>query len=299
MLQKAYYLRKIADMEASRKSLEDALAGYRFDKRLERLTALSLQLLKHHLAGRYNNRERKKFTIDDLRRHPEEFLNEYPIILSTTFSVITSLKSGYVFDCVIVDESSQVDLLSGALAMACAKKLVVVRDPMQLPNVLTDEDQKRSSAIALQYDLPDHVRFDRHSLLSAVRSAFSEIPETLLREHYRCHPKIIQFCNQKFYGGDLLIMTHDQGEADVLRAYTTVEGRHARGQFNQRQIDEITQTVLPELSEIDPANIGIISPYREQVTRMQSTVGSEKIEIDTVHKYQGREKRVIIGVIFG
>jgi len=211
MLQKAYYLRKIADMEASRKSLEDALAGYRFDKRLERLTALSLQLLKHHLAGRYNNRERKKFTIDDLRRHPEEFLNEYPIILSTTFSVITSLKSGYVFDCVIVDESSQVDLLSGALAMACAKKLVVVGDPMQLPNVLTDEDQKRSSAIALQYDLPDHVRFDRHSLLSAVRSAFSEIPETLLREHYRCHPKIIQFCNQKFYGGDLLIMTHDQG----------------------------------------------------------------------------------------
>ncbi len=199
----------------------------------------------------------------------------------------------------IVDESSQVDLLSGALAMACAKKLVVVGDPMQLPNVLTDEDQKRSSAIALQYDLPDHVRFDRHSLLSAVRSAFSEIPETLLREHYRCHPKIIQFCNQKFYGGDLLIMTHDQGEADVLRAYTTVEGRHARGQFNQRQIDEITQTVLPELSEIDPANIGIISPYREQVTRMQSTVGSEKIEIDTVHKYQGREKRVIIGVIFG
>jgi alpha-galactosidase len=89
-------------------------------------------------------------------------------------------------------------------------------------------------------------------------------------------------------------MTPDHGEPDVLRAYTTVAGRHARGTFNQRQIDEITQTVLPELGEINPADIGIVSPYRVQATRLRSSVGSEEIEVDTVHKYQGREKRVII-----
>ena len=294
MLQKAYYLRKIADLEARRKELEDTLAGFRFDQRLDRLGALSLQLLRHRLAVNYNNRDRKKFTLDDLWQRPEEFLIEYPVILSTTFSVITSLKSGYVFDCVIVDEASQVDLLSGVLAMACAKKLVIVGDPMQLPNVLTGQDQKRTQEIALQYDLPDHVRFDRNNLLSAVRTAFPDMPETLLREHYRCHPKIIQFCNQKFYGGELLVMTHDKGEPDVLRAYTTVAGRHARGTFNQRQVDEITQTVLPELGVINPADIGIVSPYRGQATRIRSSVGSEEIDVDTVHKYQGREKRIII-----
>lgn len=293
-LQKAYYLRKIADMEARRKALEDTLAGFRFDQRLERLTSLSLELLRHRLAGYYNNRERKQFTLNDLWQRPEEFLDEYPVILSTTFSVITSLKNGYVFDCVIVDEASQVDLLSGVLAMACAKKLVIVGDPMQLPNVLTDQDKKRAQGIAEQYDLPNHVRYDRYNLLSAVRLAFPDLPETLLREHYRCHPKIIQFCNQKFYGGELLVMTQDHGESDVLRAYTTVEGRHARGMFNQRQIDEITQTVLPELGEINPADIGIVSPYRVQATRIRSSVGFEEIEVDTVHKYQGREKRVII-----
>jgi hypothetical protein len=294
MLQKAYYLRKIADLESRRNVLEDTLASFRFDQRLERLSTLSLQLLRHRLAGHYNNRERNRFTLDDLWRRPEEFLNEYPVILSTTFSVITSLKSGYVFDCVIVDEASQVDLLSGLLAMACAKKLVIVRDPMQLPNVLSDQDQKRAQEIALQYDLPDHVRYDRHSMLSSVCTAFPEMPETLLREHYRCHPKIIQFCNQKFYNGDLLVMTQDHGEPDVLRAYTTVEGRHARGTYNQRQIDEITQTVLPELGAIKPADIGIVSPYRVQATRIRSSVGLVETEVDTVHKYQGREKRVII-----
>ncbi|NTV26539.1 MAG: AAA family ATPase [Chlorobiaceae bacterium] len=293
-LQKAYYQRKIADLEGQRKALEDTLAGFHFDKRLEQLSSLSLQLLKHRLAGRYNNRKRERFTLDDLWRRPEEFLKEYPVILSTTFSVITSLKPGYVFDCVIVDEASQVDLLSGVLAMACATKLVIVGDPMQLPNVLTDQDQKRTREISQQYDLPSHVLFHQHNMLSAVRKAFPDMPETLLKEHYRCHPKIIQFCNQKFYGGKLLVMTCDHGEPDVLRAYTTVEGRHARGTFNQRQIDEITQTVLPELGAIDPADIGIVSPYREQATRIQSSVGSEEIAVDTVHKYQGREKRVII-----
>ena len=127
-----------------------------------------------------------------------------------------------------------------------------------------------------------------------MRAAFPEIPETLLREHYRCHPKIIQFCNQKFYGDELLLMTRDQGESDVIKAYVTVEGRHARGTINQRQIDEVIQNVLPELGSIKPADIGIVSPYRAQAIRMKASVGSKEIEIDTVHKYQGREKRVMI-----
>jgi hypothetical protein len=89
-------------------------------------------------------------------------------------------------------------------------------------------------------------------------------------------------------------MTRDQGESDVLKAYITVEGRHARGTLNQRQIDEVIQNVLPELGSIRPSDIGIVSPYRMQTTRMQASVGSREIEIDTVHKYQGREKRVMI-----
>ncbi|MBF0586048.1 AAA family ATPase [Prosthecochloris sp. N3] len=294
LLQKAYYVRKLAEMEKRRKTLEASLEGFHFEERLKQLTDLSMLLLKHHLGKQYNARKRKKFKFHDLSNRPEAFLKDYPVVLSTTFSIITSLRPGYVFDCVIVDEASQVDLLSGILAMGCAKKLVIVGDPMQLPNVITEKDEQRAQHIALQYELPDYARFERHSLLSAVRAAFPGIPETLLREHYRCHPKIIQFCNQKFYGGELLVMTRDHGEEDVLKAFLTVEGRHARGTFNQRQIDEITQHVLPELTSTEPADIGIVSPFREQKTRMQGAVGAKEIEVDTIHQYQGREKRAII-----
>ena len=89
-------------------------------------------------------------------------------------------------------------------------------------------------------------------------------------------------------------MTSDQGESDVLKAYITVAGRHARGTFNQRQIDEVIQNILPELGSIKPSDIGIVSPYRAQTTKMRASVGSKEIEIDTVHKYQGKEKRVMI-----
>jgi hypothetical protein len=294
IFQKAYYQRKIEELERTRQYLETSLEGFHFEKRLKQLTTLSMQLFKHHLAGRYNNRERKFFNLDSISRKPDEFLGEYPVVLSTTFSVITSVTSSYLYDCVIVDEASQVDLLNGVLAMGCAKKIVIVGDPMQLPNVLTEEDRKRAERVVLGYDVPEYARFERHNLLSAVHAAFPGIPNTLLREHYRCHPKIIDFCNQKFYDGELLVMTSDRGEPDVLKAYVTVEGRHARGTFNQRQIDEIIHTVLPDLEPMSSADIGIVAPYRMQASRMKASIGPGEIEVDTVHKYQGREKRVMV-----
>ncbi|WP_404830156.1 AAA domain-containing protein [Segatella bryantii] len=49
----------------------------------------------------------------------------------------------------------------------------------------------------------------------------------MLREHYRCHPKIINFCNQEFYDGKLIIMTKDRGEKDVLMAIMSLPSLYA------------------------------------------------------------------------
>ena len=115
----------------------------------------------------------------------------------------------------------------------------------------------------------------------------------LLREHYRCHPKIINFCNQKFYGGKLIVMTEDHEEPDVLTIYKTTPGNHARGHINQRQIDVIRQEVLPRLVREGYKSIGIISPYADQVAAIQAQLGKD-MEVATVHKFQGREKDAII-----
>ncbi len=55
------------------------------------------------------------------------------------------------FDYLIMDEASQVSIETGALALTCAKNVVIVGDTLQLPNIVTGEDKKKLDAIVAQY----------------------------------------------------------------------------------------------------------------------------------------------------
>ena len=117
----------------------------------------------------------------------------------------------------------------------------------------------------------------------------------LLREHYRCHPKIIEFCNQKFYNGKLIILTDPKSDRQPLIIYKTPPGNHARGHLNQRQIDIIKNEIIPQQSLESTANsVGIVTPYRDQTNALQNSFKGTGIQADTVDKFQGREKNVII-----
>ena len=52
------------------------------------------------------------------------------MVLSTAFSSISAIGNGagFLYDYVIMDEASQVDVVTGALALACAKNAVIVGD---------------------------------------------------------------------------------------------------------------------------------------------------------------------------
>lgn len=106
-----------------------------------------------------------------------------------------------------MDEASQVSVDTGLLALTCAKNAVIVGDIMQLPNVVKDENKIKLGEIRKYISVPDSYDAAAHSFLSSIIAAITNVPQTLLREHYRCHPDIINFCNQKFYGDNLLIMT--------------------------------------------------------------------------------------------
>ena len=52
--------------------------------------------------------------------------------------------------------------------------------------------------------LPEGYNYADNSFLKSICTVIPDVPQTLLREHYRCHPKIIGFCNQKFYQNQLM-----------------------------------------------------------------------------------------------
>ena len=200
-----------------------------------------------------------------------------------------------LYDYVIVDEASQVDLATGVLALSCAKKAVIVGDLKQLPNVVNGIQKKITDEIFDQYDLDDAYRYSEHSLLSSITTLFPDVAHVLLREHYRCHPEIIGFCNQRFYNNELIILTNPKSDRQPMMVYRTVPGNHARGHLNQRQIDVITDEVFPKqnLTPSD-ASVGIVTPYRRQAEALQKMFDGTTVKADTADKFQGQERSVMI-----
>lgn len=289
-LENAYYIVRKAEIEKELQSVESTLQSVDIKENLRLLGAYSLQILKNEIAEHYRADTRTAFTIKNIKAKTEDLLREYPVVLSTTYSAKSCISKDMVFDYVIMDEASQVDIKTGALALSCAMNAVIVGDDKQLPNVVSHEEALALQAIQLTYKVDDRYNEVTHSFLQSCVEVFKDIPVTLLREHYRCHPKIIEFCNQHFYNGELVAMTVDNAEDNVLQVVQTVEGNHARGHFNQREIDVIVQEVLPQYA--DSGSIGIITPYRQQADEINKALGKDIAS--TVHKYQGRECDTII-----
>ncbi|MBE6579806.1 MAG: DUF2726 domain-containing protein [Ruminococcaceae bacterium] len=294
--QNLYYLRKIEELQKQEEKLNKELERYNLDGMMSRYAFLSMGAFKAHLARRYGGRnQRKQFVADDLWKNPAEFVQEYPVILSTTYSLRASLSDRFVYDYVIVDEASQVDLATGALALSCAKRAVIVGDLKQLPNVVNREQQKVTDSIFEKYDLNAAYRYSDHSMLSSVVELFPQVPRALLREHYRCHPDIIGFCNQRFYNNELIILTKSKSFKEPLVVYQTAPGNHARDHVNQRQIDVITNEVFPQQG-LNPSDgsVGIVTPYRNQANALQKTFANTAVKADTADKFQGQERSVMI-----
>ncbi|MFA9379904.1 MAG: AAA domain-containing protein, partial [Acetanaerobacterium sp.] len=294
LLQSLFYQARRSELSSEITTLEKHLADTDAKRKMDELTSWSMKYLRAKLFERYGNRpERESFTKDDLWMRPNDVVKEYPVVLSTTFSSRSCLK-GVTYDYLIMDEASQVDIATGALALSCARSAVIVGDLKQLPNVVKDDMKKRSDAVFNSYKLLQGYSFSENSFLKSVCSILIDAPQTLLREHYRCHPKIIGFCNQKFYNNELVVMTEDHGNPDTLSVFKTTVGNHRRDHINQRQIDVTIQEALPMLKAAKPEDVGIVAPYKDQVAEIAKQLDTNKIEVNTVHKFQGREKDTIV-----
>lgn len=295
-LQKTYYDRKRKEIKSQIESLSKKLKDYNFDNVMKEYSETSMKLFKAKLVEKYGTGgNRNIFSDDAIWRSFELFIKEYPVILSTTHSLRSCASENYMFDYVIIDEASQVDLVTGALALSCAKNAVIVGDKKQLPNVITSEVARNTKKVFESYELDSAYSYADNSLLSSILNLYKDIPKTLLKEHYRCHPKIIGFCNQKFYNNELIILTNELDNDKPLILYKTAKGKHARGNLNQRQIDVVFEEIIPNQNiNYDIYSVGVISPYRLQANELKKAIGERNIEADTVHKYQGRERNIII-----
>ncbi|MCZ9881690.1 AAA domain-containing protein [Arthrobacter sp. B2a2-09] len=294
-LQSAYYTRKLEELDDEISRAKDRLEKENYEELTESHRRVSAQYLHAYLQQHYSNRPRRTYSPNDYKNQFREFIQDCPVILSTCHSLRTSLPDGFMLDYLIIDEASQVNLLAAGLTLASCRNLVVVGDLNQLPHIADKTAAEAGGpAPAPAYD------YGQHNILSSLTHLYDDIlPSTMLREHYRCHPAIIGFCNRKFYNDKLIAYTSAVPGDRPLIVVRTVEGNHMRrhrtgGRSNQREIDVISGEVIPaHCAGIPNHQIGVTSPYRVQANKAGDALDAG-IEADTVHKFQGRDKEVVI-----
>ena len=289
-LQEQYYQAKISELKESIDEIETLFPREENDKAIRSYQEESRKYLLYYLKKRYENMKDKEFSTKTYRLD-QTFLDHFPIVLSTTHSLHYSSPRGKLFDYVIIDESSQVNLTSAFIALASAENAVIVGDSKQLPHVVPEKMKGPLDSIKKKYNLPDYIDYRRFSLLESILVAYGgNVYNTLLKEHYRCDPEIIGFCNKRFYDSQLIVQTKHENSCGIRIIETP--SHTALGRTNPRQVEIIKSEILPLAN--DKEDIGIVAPYRDQVALIRDNIENYTILVDTVHKFQGKERSTII-----
>ncbi len=303
--QKMYYEAKINSLDDEIQRIEMKLMNKDFEQMKKDCFEKSKILFRAKLFEKYkeNLYKRPIFAKNTYTKDFPQFIKEYPIILSTTHALRSSIPQNFMFDYLIIDEASQVDLVTAVLALSCCRNAVIVGDLKQLSHIVEPRLKKKVQQLSQSLSISDVFNYNYQCILSSIVLLFKEINnKTLLKEHYRCHPQIIQYCNDKYYGGELIVFTKEECDNPPLILYQTTPGNHMRtftnvkkGKFNMREIEVLMLEVLKsgKVPSDKEEILGFISPYRKQIEKAKETL-SLTIEKDTVHKYQGRGKEVII-----
>lgn len=233
------------------------------------------------------------------------------------------------FDVLIVDEAGQYSMADLVGISRCAKKIILLGDPQQLPMVTQGHHPVGPSGIStMAHWLGDDVQ--------TVQPADG----VFLERTYRLHPEIADFIGDTFYEGRLAAATADQGRQSVVLTGETaplppliflnvnhdregawsLEEAEAIAEFVHSLVTrgQITRTTGGQGKFISTAqeegedpllapkpDILIITPYSAQVERIEFALGERMnrpdgvdlrpyVRIQTVDKAQGDEAHVAI-----
>ncbi|MBE0448071.1 MAG: ATP-binding protein, partial [Actinobacteria bacterium] len=220
------------------------------------------------------------------------------------------------FDLVVIDEASQCDIASALPLLYRAKRAVIIGDPKQLQHISSISEQQDMQLLA-KYGLSDGFvswAYSVNSLYSLAQSLCASEAIVNLRDHHRSHEDIINFSNKHFYKGNLRVATrYDKLKRlkDHLPAvrWKDVIGRVTRpasgGAFNDAEAKAVVD-MLDDLVITKQYNgsVGVVTPFRAQANRIRDLVYqrsnlstrlvSLEFLVDTVHKFQGDERDLMI-----
>ncbi|MGD9567123.1 MAG: AAA domain-containing protein [Sedimentibacter sp.] len=220
-----------------------------------------------------------------------KFLRIFPICATTCISAHKLGEPKQYFDMVIMDEASQCNTAISLVPIIRGENLMLVGDPQQLnPVVLLN--QRDNFILKKKYSVTNEYDYINNSIYKTYLACDAVSDEILLSYHYRCHKKIIDFNNKKYYNGKLNIKSNIKSEQPLV--FVDV-GENKTGVKNT-SVSE-AQKIIEYVNANRDKRIGIITPFTNQNKYINSILqenGIDDITCGTVHAFQGDEKDVII-----
>ena len=224
----------------------------------------------------------------------KDIVDSSDVILATNSSAALESIARVKFDVAIIDEASQATIPSVLIPIAKAHRFILAGDHKQLPpTIISDRAHELSKTL-----------FEELIRIYPFKSQ-------LLNTQYRMNRLLMKFPNEEFYDNNLKsdssvddinindILDSNQKEEALLFIDTSdvdFDGethlKDSKSIVNKLEADICVQITQDYLNDgVEESDIGIISPYADQVKIIQDMT---PVEVKTVDGFQGREKEIII-----
>ena len=253
------------------------------------------------------------------QRAIERILNSADVICATNSTAGSEILANFRFDVAVIDEATQSTEPSSLIAVLKAERFIMAGDHKQLPpTVLSEEAAKKGL---------------RKSMFERLLEMHGDKVRAMLRVQYRMNEEIAAFPNREFYEGkiqtaegvkgrclcdllspDFLLLRGKKQNAKEKEALAKIvldckpilfldtaglfKERTRKGSTSKENrgeaflVSEIVKILLN--AGIRPEDIGVISPYDDQVSLLRRLLPFASLEIKSVDGFQGREKEVVV-----
>lgn len=236
----------------------------------------------------------------------DEVIESVDVVCATNSTAGSELMEDKDFDVVFIDEATQATEPSCLIPMTHAEKAVMAGDHKQLPPTILNQEAKERGL--------------EETLFERMLEVHGDKIKEMLEKQYRMNTDIMDFSSEEFYDGELeadgTVAEHKlevSGEPSgrlmeqVFDPENIVLFLDSKGNWpessrqgstskeNKKEAEMVEDVVRECISlGVAPEDIGVISPYDDQVDLLNKKMDVDGLEVKTVDGFQGREKDVIV-----
>lgn len=201
-----------------------------------------------------------------------------------------------MFDVTIIDEVCKATLPEILSPLIISRRAILLGDPKQLPPVFCSEEKEIIRSIK-------NSNLDRFMYIDSLFSNGKNV--SVLDTQYRMSNTIGQMISELFYGGSLRNGRNVDFENELT--WITYSPSNDWPVFKEESSDKpriynedecrIVADLVKEIlnGSNHDTTVAVISPYRAQISFLRKTcITSDRVKIDTVDGFQGKESDVVI-----